>query len=81
MSEVERQIGFSAYLYTYILALFRRVKLPYVTSMTMNYLAYDQKDYAVIETFTRPDRFYYIITIYFIYFCFIDDLSLGPIIV
>ena len=47
MSEVERQIEFSAYLY--FVFVFRRVKLPYVTSM---YLAYDQKDYAVIETFS-----------------------------
>ena len=41
--------------------LFRRVKLPYVTSM---YLAYDQRDYAIsmqlyiIETFIWPDQLY-----------------------
>ena len=59
MSEVERQIEFSAYLY--FVFVFRRVKLPYVTSM---YLAYDQRDYAImqlyiIETFsTWPDQLY-----------------------
>ena len=58
MSEVERQIEFSAYLY--FVFVFGRVKLPYVTSM---YLAYDQRDYAImqlyiIETFSWPDQLY-----------------------